>query len=64
MEAFDRKIDEVLADAPYRVPARIRRAYGLASDTTGGAMEPSGLVSPPRGGGSPPQSPQPSSPPN
>jgi hypothetical protein len=63
-EAFDEKIDKVLSNAPYRVPARIRRAYGLASDTTGGTLRPSGMMSPPNPGSAPQQSPQPSSPPN
>jgi len=38
LKAFDEKLDAVLAEAPYSVPARIRRAYGLASDTSGGGM--------------------------
>jgi MFS family permease len=66
-EAFDKKIDEVLANAPFRVPARIRRAYGLSSDTTGGTMAPSGMTPQapqPSRSGAPRQSPQPSSPPN
>ncbi len=61
-EAFDQKIDEVLANAPYRVPARIRRAYGLSSDTTGGSVSPPGMMNP-RRGAPPSQSPS-SSPPN
>jgi hypothetical protein len=61
VDAFDQKIDEVLANAPYRVPARIRRAYGLASDTAAG---PSGLMSPPTRGGTAPQPAAPSAPPN
>ena len=64
VDAFDQKIDEVLANAPYRVPARIRRAYGLASDTAAGASGPSGLLSPPTRGGTSPQPAAPSSPPN
>jgi len=64
-ETFDQELDKVLANAPYRVPKRIRRAYGLASDTTGGATEKlPGMMSPPSRGGASPTSPQPSSPPN
>ncbi len=36
LEAFDQQLDELLAQAPFQVPDRLRRAYGLASDTTGG----------------------------
>jgi len=66
MEAFDKKIDEVLSNAPFQVPARIRRAYGLSSDTTGETMAPSGVTpqAQPNRGGASQQPPQPSSPPN
>jgi hypothetical protein len=54
LDTFDRKLDNLLAAAPYAVPARIRRAYGLSSDTASG-MQPSppggmgGGMSPPSG---------------
>jgi len=35
LKSFDEKIDRLLAQAPYQVPARLRRAYGLSADTTG-----------------------------
>ena len=41
LATFDRKLDALLAEAPYSVPARIRRAYGLSSDSAGGGMQPS-----------------------
>jgi len=63
-ENFDQKIDKVLANAPYRVPVRIRRAYGLTGDTTGEAFQPSGPMTQPSPGNAPQQSPQPSSPSN
>ena len=63
VDAFDRQIDEVLAGAPYRVPANVRRQYGLSSDT-GGASSPSERMSPPSRGGTPSQPPSPSSRPN
>lgn len=61
-EAFDAKIDEVLSEAPFKVPPRIRQAYGLAEDTTGGDLKTPGMLSPP--GGAPQQAPQSSPPPN
>ena len=36
LTAFDQRLDEVLGQAPYSVPQRIKRAYGLAADTTSG----------------------------
>ena len=63
-ENFDQKIDKVLANAPYRVPVRIRRAYGLTGDTTGEAFQPSGPMTQSSPGNAPQQSPQPSSPSN
>ena len=41
LDRFDQKLDRVLAQGPYSVPPRLRRAYGLASDTTGGAPQQS-----------------------
>ncbi len=63
VEAFDQKIEQVLAQAPFQVPARIRRAYGLASDS---ATEPSQMPAMPDAAPTAPseQPPQPSSPPN
>jgi len=63
VEAFDQKIEQVLAEAPFRVPARIRQAYGLSSDS---ATEPSQMPEMPGASPSAPsqQPPQPSSPPN
>ena len=64
MEAFDQKIDDALANAPFRVPARLRRAYGLASDTTSqGALQAPDMMQQPNRGSSPQQTPQ-SSPPS
>lgn len=61
-EAFDAKIDEALSEAPFQVPARIRQAYGLASDTTDGGLKTPGTMPSP---GAPPQeAPQSSPPPN
>ena len=60
LDAFDKELDALLAEAPYSVPARIRRAYGLTSDTSGGGgMQPALPGGAP--GGSPPV---PSGPPN
>jgi len=54
LSTFDKKLDALLADTQYEVPPRIRRAYGLTSDTSGGgAMQPSL----PSGAGSPPAPP-------
>jgi hypothetical protein len=64
VNAFDQQIDEVLSGAPYRVPANVRRAYGLSSDTSAGASAPPGPMSPPSRGGMPSQPAAPSSPPN
>jgi hypothetical protein len=51
LSTFDQKLDALLAEAPYNVPNRIRRAYGLSSDTSGGG----GMPALPSGvGGSPP----------
>ena len=36
LDAFDQQLDALLAQAPYSVPPRIRRAYGLASDSAAG----------------------------
>ncbi len=55
LDAFDQKLDALLAEAPYDVPARIRRAYGLSNDADGG-MQPTvpgdmgGGMSPPSDG--------------
>ena len=60
LDDFDQKLDAFLAEAPYSVPPRIRRAYGLASDTTGGGPRmpmgmPGGAGAPaPSGGGASP----------
>jgi hypothetical protein len=37
LDAFDEQVETLLAQAPYEVPQRIRKAYGLStgSDTTG-----------------------------
>jgi hypothetical protein len=45
LSAFDKELEALLAEAPYSVPPRIRRAYGLASDTSGGGPPalPSGM---------------------
>jgi hypothetical protein len=51
LETFDRKLDALLAEAPYRVPQRIRQAYGLASDTSATGADPSMPMSAPGGGG-------------
>jgi MFS family permease len=63
-EAFDQKIDKVLARAPFQVPTRIRRAYGLATDTSGGPETPEMMPSPNQGAPSSQQPPQSSQPPN
>lgn len=39
LSAFDQKLDAFLDRAPYNVPARIRRAYGLSSDTAAGGQK-------------------------
>ena len=57
LSTFDEELNALLAEAPYRVPPRIRRAYGLASDTSAASPQPPAL---PSGMGSP----SPSSPPN
>ena len=36
LDAFDATLDETLNAAPYRLPDRLRRAYGLTSDTASG----------------------------
>jgi hypothetical protein len=63
-EAFDEKIDRVLSQVPFQVPARIRQAYGLAADTSGGLEAPAAMPSPNREGTPSQQPPQPSQPPN
>jgi hypothetical protein len=52
VNTFDAKLEETLAQAPYRLPNRLRRAYGLASDTTAG--QPSRPMQMPGGGNAPP----------
>jgi hypothetical protein len=62
VSTFDQKLDALLAEAPYSVPPRIRRAYGLASDTSAGGPQPPAL---PSGmGGTPAPSSAPGSPNN
>ncbi|WP_103019975.1 glycosyltransferase family 117 protein [Salinibacter altiplanensis] len=39
VEAFDRKLEQVLANASFQVPARVRQAYGLASDSARGPSQ-------------------------
>jgi len=66
LDAFDRRLDALLNEAPYSVPPRIRKAYGLTDDSA--AQGPSmpipggGGGAPPapsgNGGGPPPSSPQ------
>jgi hypothetical protein len=58
LNAFDQRLDQLLAQAPYSVPPRIRRAYGLTSDSAAGQRGapmplPGGARSTPSGGGSP-----------
>jgi len=62
VEAFDQKIDQVLANAPFQVPARIRSAYGLASDTSSEPTQMPAMPQPNRS--APSEQPPPSSPPN
>jgi hypothetical protein len=50
LAAFDEKLEGLLAEAPTRVPPRIRQAYGLPSDTSGSGQQPAI----PSGAGSPP----------
>ncbi|PQJ33877.1 membrane protein [Salinibacter sp. 10B] len=57
LNTFDEKLDAQLAKAPYSVPARIRRAYGLSSDTSGGG--PQGMPMGVPGGGPGASSPTP-----
>jgi hypothetical protein len=65
METFDEKIDRVLAQVPYQVPTRIRRAYGLATDTSGEGLEtPAVMPSPNQEAPPAQQPPQSSQPPN
>jgi hypothetical protein len=67
LDAFDQRLDELLNQAPFSVPPRIRQAYGLTDDSAGqgpsmpmqgpgggGAPQPA----PGGGGGAPPSSPQ------
>ena len=56
LDTFDRKIDRILADAPFPVPNRVRQQFGLAtgSDTT----QPD-LLGPPQQPSNPPASPSP-----
>jgi hypothetical protein len=61
LNAFDKKLDAQLAKAPYSVPARIRQAYGLASDTSAGGPQGMPMQMPGGAGGTGP-SPAPSSP--
>jgi hypothetical protein len=62
LNAFDKELNTLLAEAPYRVPPRIRQAYGLASDTSAGSAQPPAL---PSGMGNPsPTSPSSGSPNN
>jgi MFS family permease len=63
-KAFDAKIEKVLSEAPFRVPARLRRAYGLASDTSGGSMRTPSMMPQPSRGQPSRQSQPSSSPPN
>jgi hypothetical protein len=51
LNAFDRELDALLADVRYNVPPRIRRAYGLASDTTGGGQQSPSMSLPGGGAG-------------
>jgi hypothetical protein len=52
IDSFDAALDDQLAQAPFQVPQRVRRAYGLASDTS---AAPGGFLQqpapPPSGGG-------------
>jgi MFS family permease len=59
IDAFDDALDDQLAQAPFQVPQRVRRAYGLASDTSaapGGFLQQPGPA-PSQGGGQPPSQP-------
>jgi len=40
LNTFDKKLNALLAEAPYKVPSRIRRSYGLDTDTSGGGAQP------------------------
>jgi hypothetical protein len=55
LSAFDQKLEVLLAEAPYSVPPRIRRAYGLTSDTSAAGPQPSALPSGMGGPGAPPR---------
>ncbi len=53
-ESFDQHIETALAEARFQVPTKIRRAYGLSSDTAAGPPEAPGLMPQPEGpGGNP-----------
>jgi hypothetical protein len=72
LNTFDRRVDEILADAPFPVPNDVRRRFGLASDadTTAQPALPGGVQqapapaeeptqpsgTPPAGGGASPSS--------
>jgi len=49
LDAFDQRLDELLAQAPFSVPPRIRQAYGLSDDSA--AQAPSMPLPGPGGGG-------------
>lgn len=60
LQTFDRRVETLLAQAPYEVPQRIRKAYGLSTGSdSAGAEIPPGLQQP---GLSPPST-APTSPP-
>ncbi len=60
LNTFDEKLDAELATAPYSVPDRIRKAYGLTDDTSSGTQGTPMQMPGGAGAGSP--SPAPSSP--
>jgi hypothetical protein len=56
LNAFDQRLDELLNQAPFSVPTRIRRAYGLTDDS---AAQGPGMPMPSPGGGGAPAQPAP-----
>lgn len=57
LDTFDQELDALLAEAPYSVPQRIRRAYGLEGDTAGGGQQGMPMQLPQGGGAGPAPSP-------
>jgi len=67
LDEYDRQLNDLLAQLPYRIPQRVRQAYGLAGDSaqpSGPGMQPPSLPGQQGPGASPSSAPPSQSPPS